>query len=175
YTTTTPARTSTCRPTSTPCAPIPGSPTRTTTWLSSTSAAGASRTPCATWRSSAASRRSADGRPRGARAGRHLGLQLPRLARQLLPRRAPGARDAPLLRARARHRGDQPHLPPPAHAGAAHGLGAPDADRLPLRLEGPAAHHPRAAPARCGRDHGGVLSRRHGARPEAGPAPLPAP
>src|SRR5207248_3211190 len=83
--------------------------------------------------------RRADGRPHGARPGRHLGLQLPRLARQLLPRRPAGARDAPLLRARARHRRDQPHLPPPAHAGAAHGLRAPDAGRLPLRVEGRAA------------------------------------
>src|SRR5207249_2168151 len=170
--------------TSGPCVSTLTWPTRTTTWRCSTSAPGGRGTPSSTWRSTAASSRVDDEHraahaPRGAdahlaRARRHLGLQLPRVARDLLPRGPLRARDARLLRAAARHGGDQLHLPALPDAGPPRRLGPADARRLPLRAQGPATHHPPAPAPRRGRARPALLSARHHPRPEARAAALPA-
>jgi tetratricopeptide (TPR) repeat protein len=74
--------------------------------------------------SSGGCRRGADvRRPDTARRRRHLGLQLPRLARALLPGGSARVEDARLLRPHPRHGGDQQHLLSPADRGAARGVG----------------------------------------------------
>src|SRR5213080_4595676 len=186
------------RPTTgTPYGTTPPAPSHGTTWACSsrtpnaparppaaTSAPGGRGTPSSTWRSTAASSRVDDEHraahaPRGAdahlaRARRHLGLQLPRVARDLLPRGPLRARDARLLRAAARHGGDQLHLPALPDSGPPRRLGPADARRLPLRAQGPATHHPPAPAPRRGRARPALLSARHHPRPEARAAALPA-
>ena len=109
----------------------------------------------------------------GGHPRRHLGLDLPALARRLLPARAAAARRAGLRRRADEQRGDQRQLLLAAAAVGVRDLGRGGARRLRVRGQGRPVHHPHA---RAGREELFAERRRRGAaRPAARLAPAGAP
>ena len=110
----------------------------------------------------------------GSRApDRLLGLELPRLARRLLSRRAARAAVAGGLRGALRHRRGEHDLLPPAGADGGGAVGGADAGRLRVRREGqplPDAHPPAARRGRRDGPPGRAHRAARRGRPAAGDA-----